>query len=200
LLAEKVRALMAMAAHGVDEQTVTLTLIEGIGGTLARRLLDVGITDIEDLALAETETVAGIRGVSVKRAERWIAAAVEKVRTHSAFTFRETRALGERTVAMGWSSHVDPYRLRRALDLNVKRHTEGFMVSGGLEPHRVIHRSGALCCDCADFGNGNVCKHVLATRLYTKDLELMHLTRRLASSAVDSNLDLYALWLEGGMQ
>ena len=82
-LPQRVRALAAMVAHGVDEQVVTLTFLDGIGGTLARRLRDAGITDIEELALADTEALPKVRGVSAARAARWIAEATARRSRHA---------------------------------------------------------------------------------------------------------------------
>ncbi len=196
-LPERVRALTSMVAHGVDEQVVTLTFLDGIGGTLARRLRDAGVTDIEELALADADEVAKVRGVSTARATRWIAEATEKIRTHSAFSMRETGRTTE-TAADSWHSSVDPYRFRRALDLEVRRRGDGFTVSGGLEPHRVTRAESLLACDCADFAKGRACKHVLAVRLHCKDAELLPLLERLSSQVNTSELDLFHLWFDGG--
>jgi len=161
-LAERVRALAAMVAHGVDEETVTLTFLDGIGGKLARRLHDAGISDIEELALADPTELAKLDGVSAARATRWVAQAEEKVRSRSAFSLRETAQRAQTTI-LPWNSGVEPYRLRRALDLKARRQgDDGFAVSGGLEPHRVVRRGDDLSCDCADFSKGQTCKHVLA--------------------------------------
>jgi len=196
-LVQRLRALLAMVTHGVDEQVVTLTFVPGIGGTLARRLRDGGITDIEELALAEPTEVAGIRGVSAKRAERWISFASELVRTHSAHALRDD---GPRAtaVARAWNSPVDPYRLRRALELRVLRRSTSHEVSGGLEPHQVVGTADSLACDCADFGKGNVCKHILAVRLYAQDVELTSIVRALEKTTDTQQLDLFHLWFEGG--
>jgi ATP-dependent DNA helicase len=196
-LRERVRALAAMVAHGVDEETVTLTFIHGIGGTLARRLHDAGISDIEGLALSETEDLAKFRGISAARAARWIEEATEKIRTRSAFSLRE---IGPRTARYSeiWTSSVDPYRLRRALDLEVRQQDATFAVSGGLEPHRVTRLGEHLSCDCADFSNGRTCKHVLAVRLHRKDAELLPLVERISSHVSAKELDLFHLWFDGG--
>ena len=177
---ERVQALAAMVAHGVDEQAVTLTFLSGIGGTLARRLHEAGIEDIEDLALAEADDVAEVRGISRVRAAQWIEHATELIRTRSALCLRETGAT-TRTHTTSWPTGIDPYRLRRALDLRVRKHGDGFSVSGGLEPHRVRLKGNTLECDCADFSKGTVCKHVLAARLHSKDPELAHLVESLSS-------------------
>jgi helicase len=195
-LAERVRALTSMVAHGVDEQVVTLTFLDGIGGTLARRLRDAGVTDIEDLALADADEVAKVRGVSATRAQGWIAEATEKIRKRSAFSMRESGRTTE-TAADSWNSGVDPYRFRRALDLEVRRRGDGFTVTGGLEPHRVTRAESLLACDCADFAKGRACKHVLAVRLHCKDAELLPLLERLSSQISTSELDLFDLWFDG---
>lgn len=195
-LAGRVRALAAMVAHGVDEQAVTLTFIDGIGGTLARRLRDIGITDIEELAQTEAEELAKVRGVSAARAARWIVEATKKLKSHSAFSFRESGRTNA-TSSEVWGSSIDPYRLRRALDLDVCRRGDGFAVSGGLEPHRVMRRGETLSCDCADFAKGQICKHVLAVRLQLKDTELLALAGRISPRDADGELDLFHLWFDG---
>ncbi len=118
-----------MIAHGVDEQAVTLTFLSGIGGTLARRLHQSGIENIEDLALAEADDVAGVPGISRTRAAQWIEHATELIRTRSALCLRETGAT-TRTKTASWPTGLDPYRLIRALDLRVRKHGDGFSVSG----------------------------------------------------------------------
>ena len=184
-----------MVAHGVDEQTVTLTYVSGIGGTLARRLRDAGIEDIEDLAQADSKDVAQVRGVSESRAARWIEEAAQIMTNRSAFSLREFGASGRSTLST-LDLLVDPYRLRRALDLMVRRQSDEYLVSGGLEPHRVESASSGLRCDCPDFEKGHECKHVLAVRLSQNDSELLPIVERLSeeSSAVD--FDLIQLWFD----
>jgi helicase len=196
-LKERVGALAAMVAHGVDEQTVTLTYIDGIGGTLARRLHHAGIIDIEELAAAVPADLGRVRGVSKMRAEQWIAEATERIRSRSAFSFRET---GDSSAASRgtWDSNIDPYRLRRALDLTVQLSGDAFLVSGGLEPHRVSGRDENLACDCSDFDKGHVCKHVLAVRLTQKEADLVSLGGRLSADAGAGSLDLFQLWFNEG--
>jgi helicase len=196
-LKERVGALAAMVAHGVDEQTVTLTHIDGIGGTLARRLHEAGITDIEEMAIAEADEIGKTRGVSKVRAEKWISEAAHKMRSRSAFSFRETSGTTE-THRRNWDSAIDPYRLRRSLELTARLVGDAFIVNGGLEPHRVSAQGEILACDCADFETGQVCKHVLAVRLARKEPELIWLVGRLSENAGAGSIDLFQLWFEGG--
>ena len=114
----------------------------------------------------------------------------------SAFSLRETGRTTDATSG-SWDSSVDPYRLRRALDLKVRTHEKRFTVTGGLEPHRVARASDSLVCDCADFAKGRTCKHLLAVRLHCKDAGLLALTRQLSAEPA-TRLDLFTLWFDGG--
>jgi helicase len=197
---ERVRALVAMVAHGVDEEAATLTFLQGIGGTLVRRLREAGISDIEELALSDPGRVATIRGISTARAVRLIEEATAKIRTRSAFSFRNTGPTIEPYLDKR-SPGIDPYRLRRAFELEVSRETDYFVVHGGLEPHRVMTGStDRLSCDCADFANGHTCKHVLAVRLYRKDTEITALVESIRAHTNTGKLDLFCLWFNGGKQ
>lgn len=200
-LEERVRALASMVAHGIDEEAVTLTFLPGIGGTLARRLHEVGVSSIDDLCIAEPDEVAMVRGVSLKRAVKWIEAATEMIKTRSAFAFREMRS-EEYVESSGanWPSSIDPYRFRRSLELKVTlQRRYQYEVSGGLEPHRIIaHPERPIQCDCADFAKGNHCKHLLAVRLHRKEPDLLELRERLQSTpGTTKGLDVFRLWFEG---
>jgi helicase len=200
-LQERVRALTSMVAHGIDEEAVTLTFLPGVGGTLARRLHEVGISSIDDLCIAEPDEVAMVRGVSLERAKKWIEGATEMIKTRSAFAFREMRS--EEYVessSANWPSIVDPYRFRRSLELKVTlQRRYQYEVSGGLEPHRIIaHPERPIQCDCADFAKGNHCKHLLAVRLHRKEPDLLELRERLQSTpGTTKGLDVFQLWFEG---
>jgi hypothetical protein len=177
----------------------TLTFIQGLGGTLARRLREAGISDIEDLASAEPDDLTYVRGVSRARGVRWIEEASDIIRTRSAFAFREI-GTKLRTTVSDWPEDIDQYRLRRALDLTVRQQADYFLVSGGLEPHRVRSNADKLLCDCVDFANGKNCKHALAVRFAQRDQVLVSLVERLESDSTSNELDLYKLWFEGGKQ
>jgi helicase len=197
-LRERLRVLQRMVAGGLDEETVTLTLVAGIGPMLARRLRSVGIVDIEALAQSTPDELGEVRGLSAQRAARWINEATRLVGTHSAWRYRETGP-GVALPAAGWPPGVEPYRLRRALELQVGSEGSGdYRVSGGLEPHRVRLRQGRGECDCPDAAAGNTCKHVLAVRLKQGDAELHALVERLQTTAAPAGLDLFDLWFRQG--
>lgn len=197
-VSERVRILLAMVQHGLDETTATLTYVPGIGPTLARRLVEAGIGDIEDLAQAEPKCLANIRGVSLDRASRWIEAASDLLTIYPPHRLKEfgPTVRGERET---WPDGVDPYRLGRAIELSVKltgKHR--FLVTGGLDPHQVqLDPDGDNCkCDCRDFAAGHVCKHILAVRLKNGDSSLHSITKRICQPSPTDSLDLHSLWLE----
>jgi helicase len=199
-LRERVQALSAMIAGGLDEFAVTLTLVPGIGPKLAKRLQTAGIAEIDELAAAESTHLAAVQGISKKRAINWIAEAKSIASARTAFIFRETAPLIQ-SISQDWVSEVDPYRLRRALDLKVAG-SDGnqLLVTGGLEPHIVENRDGKVVCDCSDFlrnSKARQCKHVLAVRLFRAEAPITTLARRLCGKRKDSKLDVFDLWFDG---
>ena len=196
-LLERIKALQAMVAHGLDEFTVTLTYIDGIGATTARHLRDQGITDIEELALFESLDSLRVRGVSPRRLAQWRDEAGQMIGKRSALRLKESGPTFDPATS-SWPSSVDQYRLRRAMDLRVQRRVNGFLVTGGLEPHFVCNANDALSCDCVDSTNVANCKHVLAVRMNQCDPDLLVLADRLRSMPVSGSLDLYQLWFQGG--
>jgi len=87
---ERIQALHRMICTGLDEFAATLTIVGGIGPTMAKRLQTAGIADIEDLALAEPAELAKVRGLSHARADKWISEATNLVKSRSAYRYRET--------------------------------------------------------------------------------------------------------------
>jgi helicase len=208
-LRARLGALRVMVRAGFDEAAATLTLVPGIGPELARRLARAGVGDIEALAQADpAQVAASVRGVRAGRAARWVEAAEKLVAGGaSAFGFRDAEGAGRAdgpVTGAGWTAAgVDPYRLRRALDLRVTGAEGGvFRVAGGTEPHLVqITPGGGYACDCVDAAKGTaLCKHVLAVRLWRGDDGLRELAARLRSEPdrrAEGPLDLFALWMEG---
>jgi helicase len=194
-LRERVRAARAMISGGLDEFGVTLTLVEGIGTKTARRLLSEGVADIEQLARLRTCDFPGLKGVTTNRLKRWVSEAKRVALTRSAFAFREA-APHVNAAPTGWLPGVDPYRLRRALDLRVASADGGtLLVIGGLDPHVVRVHAGDPICDCVDAARGNVCKHALAVRMHMGDKQLKTLANKLARIAGgEDRIDVFELW------
>ena len=197
-LFEKVSALKNMIKAGLDETTVTLTLIPGMGPTIASRLAKHGIKDIEDLAQCAPDDITPIGGISEKRAARWIDDAEKLMYT---MTFRYFEEIGSEPAPVDcvWPSHIDPYRVRRALELQVKQVTEScYQVTGGSDPHQVQSGNEELKCDCPDAAKGNTCKHLIAVNIVCGNPFFLELRDRLILDTQKNKFDLLSLWLESG--
>lgn len=161
-LPEKLRVLQAMVATGLDSQHASLAMVDGIGPVLARRLVAAGIEDIEDLALAEPQTVGGIPGISVERARRWIEAADDLVSQGGASRYRDV-ARRHLEVEAGRVA-VDVLRWQRARDLAARIEADRAVVTGGAEDHVLTKEAGVWRCDCQDSAKGHLCKHAIRVR------------------------------------
>jgi helicase len=194
---KEINVVRQMVLNGVDEQAAGLTLIPGVGAKWARKLINAGIANLSDLAACPLDRLQGVGGLSEQRALKWLAAAPELLialpqrgASTSAPFFRAKPQALELT--------VDPYRLRRALELSVRaRGTLAWTVEGGLEPHTVAGLPPAgLCCDCPDHAKGHqACKHILAVRLHGGDPELRVTAERLTHSCQEY-CDLFTLWFD----
>ena len=179
-LVNKIRRLALQLEHGLPGDAVYLTQIPGCGGRLARRLLESGITDLEDLCNQEAPNLAAIPGIGPKRAHAWIEAAADLVKDFDPYQ-TPIPPYRSRSIAApsDWPNDIDPGRLQRATTLKVNSSQHVYWVSGGAEEHCVQED----VCDCADFTQhetGWWCKHRLAVRLANKDRKLMALAARLS--------------------
>ncbi|HEV7373540.1 MAG TPA: DEAD/DEAH box helicase [Pyrinomonadaceae bacterium] len=195
---ERVGALHAMIVAGLDDLAVTLTLVPGIGPKLAKRLQNNGIADIKELAQATDSQTSSLIGIRPDRAGRWVKEARKQVHARSTSLYRETAP----TVSVSppdWPPEVDPYRLRRALDLTIQGTDGGTMlVIGGLEPHLVSinTETNSLICDCIDSSRGNICKHQLAVRLGRGEVTLERLAQALRRAPSKNTINIFELWFD----
>lgn len=189
---EKLSALEVMVAQGINEEAATLTLIAGVGANLAQRLCQFGISDIEALSLADVQDLVAIPGVGSKRASTWMQAATKLVEDGtSGYRYREDGFGNAVQPIKTFPPEVDPYRLRRALSLTVKKLFDGsYSVTGGLDPH-IVSADGH--CDCSDYLKGHRCKHFLAVRLEEGDPTITEIAS--AISVSPTHLDVRNLWL-----
>jgi len=195
-VSERIQALQRMVTIGLDECAATLTLVDGIGPKIAKKLQSIGIQDIEDLALAEPTDLCQLQGISHKRVARWIENAEVLVRSKSAFYYKEIGPTIQLAPA-DWPTDVDPYRLRRALDLRIAGAEGGrYLITGGLEPHIVQVDASHTICDCPDASKNHRCKHILALQFHKGDRKLRELAHQL-NSIHNERLDLFSLWFDG---
>lgn len=188
----RIELLRQMVINGVGPEAASLTSIEGIGSKWARKLVATGIRSLDHLAKSKTSELVSLGKITEKRAEKWIRAA----RIADKRTGADSDA-GASIPVYPSSSHleVDPYRLRRAKELNVAPLKDNlWQVTGGLEPHRVDQAENGLHCDCHDFAKGNTCKHILAVRLHLGDEGIQSVASGIEQASSGDFLDLTQLW------
>lgn len=211
------RNLIIMTDYGVPSSAIGLAQIDGVGPKRAQLLVSRGILSPAELLKVDPEELGDwlrLKGPAIDKiresARKILAAEAEEdpfaieVDGDSLGTPEPClSALSEST----WPPGIDPYRLRRALELTVDSLSEEVArVSGGSEPHRIdiirdARGRSSYSCDCMDFAKGHSqCKHVLRTRLERRDdADLIPLLRLLARS--DSRPLRYAmgdLWMKVG--
>ena len=190
-----IAVLQQMIHCGLGEQAASLTLVPGIGAKWARKLIAAGISDLPRLARATPYQLVQVGGVSEERASKWIHSAKGMEPLHASVSSETTDCI--RAELSAWTFPVDPYRLRRALDLKVEiRTSSNWLVTGGLEPHHVDSPQGNLLCDCPDHAKGHECKHILAVKLAQDDPTLKKALGQIRSLPKPHHLDLLALWFD----
>jgi helicase len=195
ILAAKVARVQLMVTAGVDQDAATLMLVPGIGKTWARRLVAANLRHIEDLAQADAEDVVALGGVSRLRAAAWIDAASKLLDSDAISAPADTA--DHISVAHGVEPiGFDIYRLRRSWSLQITPMPDdaAFAITGGTEPHVVRRLSAGWACDCADHGNGHICKHVIAVRRYCRDEEVLRADALLGVESQSSQVDLRTWW------
>ena len=194
---ERVSLLQRMVAAQLDVVAITLTQVKGVGPTLARRLVEHGIPHIEALAHAQPDRLAQIPGISRQRADVLIADATLLVALRPVASYQEVVAEYQIHTKTS-SAKIDPYRLRRAVELTVHMGEPGhYRVTGGNDPHVVKIVQGIYRCDCADFRKGQPqCKHVLAVKLHQDDAALQSQVKLMKEPTTDAQWNLFQLWAD----
>jgi helicase len=195
----RIELLRQMIMSGLDPEAASLTVIEGIGGVWARKLIGADITSLRALAMSTPETLVSLGGISAKRAGTWI---------ESAQTYQDCSSIGDSDFGGMVAVHpsiqelgIDPYRLRRAMELKTTpRDSSHWAVTGGLDPHVVGFTSNprnadaSYTCDCPDHAKGNTCKHILAVRLNRGEEQVSRVVKLISEAQHDTTLDLFHLW------
>lgn len=204
------RALKQMVEYGIPRDALGLTAIPGIGPKRAQALVAIGIRTPAELVAVGAESIAGTLRLSLKTVSRLLDHARE-IQVQGGSTTEPRPATPKSPEAQirhtgKWPQDIDPYRLRRALELDIDHASaEILRISGGAEPHKVTvtedaFRNRTYACDCADFGKGNVnCKHVLRARLEHNDQTILDLLRRWQDlKPRELRFSLGELWIRSG--
>lgn len=210
---DRCRALMLMIEYGIPEESLALTTIPGIGPKRAQRLCQSGIPSPDAILLVPPARLSEVLGCGKKMANTIMQAAREVGNELGEAGYTKKAALPvpkkPPNTSPDWPTDVDPYRLRRALELKVDHlSAEAVRVSGGAEPHEVkvaedAFRNRRYTCDCQDFVKGHkICKHVLRARMALRDdTDLKPLLLQLqAKKKRPLRYALVDLWMQAGRQ
>ena len=206
-----VEALKLMVAYGVPKGAISLVQIEGIGAKRAQRLCAENIFTAQQVAQIPSVHLGDLLGLGEKSADRILVSARKLVSTaipgQKYFPDLKPYPKQDRAI-LRVNAGVDPYRLRRALDLQVDHQSsEVVRISGGAEPHTVTvsedkTRRRSYACDCADYAKGHAsCKHVLRARMAlhdAEDLRPMVAAFRRPNSEQPLRYALGDLWMKAG--
>ena len=202
-------SLIQMVEYGIPRNALDLTLVQGIGPKRAQILVAEGIRTPSDLVEVDQSTLCRILRMRPPAIEKLVVSASEvKVSRPVESAQRpplEQPPQRDKTRS-SWPQDIDPYRLRRALELHVDHSSaEVLRISGGSEPHRISvvedgFRVRSYACDCQDFAKGTAnCKHILRARLEHNDesiLELLRQWRDLKPKVL--RYSLTELWIRSG--
>jgi hypothetical protein len=172
---KKIRLVRTMLETCLPLGAATLALLLGVGAVTAKRLVNAGIEDVEDLAVQGED--APLPGFSAPRSRTLILAAERLVKTLDTDLLREPTPCRRSEYELDLQAHFDPLRLLRALTLTVRPHQAGFTVSGGQAEHLV---TTDLACDCPDHTIRKRCKHILAVQLSQNHPDVLRMASVLA--------------------
>lgn len=204
----QIQLLTPMIRYGLSPDACELTKVRGIGSSRALALHRAGISSLHELATVPTDRISSIIGLKPDVCSGFQTLAKQQLEIESfSFPFdlpEEPEPPPPHQAMTNWPKDVDPYRLRRALDLVVvHRSDECMRVEGGTEPHRIdvsLQNGGrAYSCDCMDAAKGHLCKHVMRARLeYGDGRELLTALRAFQRNREQPlRYALADLWVEG---
>ncbi len=174
-----IKQLITMVRYGLPQEACQLASVKKIGSKRSFSLFHNGITDLEKLAKTPPGTIAVIIRLKPSICQTLQTDALIMLHEQNAENYTPMpevqQSLPPDQVLEKWPKQIDPYRLRRALDLKIVHHSDECMqIEGGTEPHRIqitylAPGNREYKCDCADAAKGNLCKHVMRARLENGD-------------------------------
>ncbi len=198
--------LKNMLEYGISPELVALTTFNGVGGKTARKLASGGYATFSAIAAATPGVLSEGCGIGVKLAASIVEEARKRIASGEdagsfyveSFQHAAPPVSQKATPRLDLSQDgIDPYRLRRSLELRVSGHDGArWNVTGGREDHVVLYVNGVPRCDCQDFAkNGGACKHILCVRRARRDSAVLRLDRALREERTASIRDsLSTLW------
>ncbi len=172
--------LATMLNYGIDSERVSLTQLDGVGGQIARKLSDAGFSSLQSLANISKERLSEIDGVGRKLAESIVKQLPELLAKTDNLIYHEDMQENDGEIKTVKTT-IDPYRLRRSMELRIKGHDGGiYRITGGREDHVVRIVKGEHVCDCQDFAkNRRRCKHILCVLHATGNTEVCKMVKKI---------------------
>lgn len=189
-------ALINMLRYQIPSELIALTKLDGVGGKTAKLLAKHGYTSLEMIAKADPSSLLKIKGIGPKLSESICHQAIQILNEGNAAIYSET-LLSDIYKDKSIKTAIDPYRLRRSMELYVKG-VDGsvFHIAGGREDHVVIRDEQSFTCDCLDFKKRNdVCKHILCVKRTLGHPEILKMVKRIKENQTQSIREsLPSLW------
>lgn len=185
--------LSNMLLYGINSSSAALTQLKGVGGKTAKKLADNGYSTLDALRSARADELSAISGIGKKLA----GSIVEQAGKAKAFPIYAENAAAVCGGIREVRTSIDPYRLRRSLELSVKGKDGGrFCITGGREDHIVVIRNGEMRCDCLDYQKNQwQCKHILCAKRTLGDAETTKMIKKIKENKNDSIREaLPGLW------
>ncbi len=172
--------LTNMVKYQIKNEYAVLTKLDGVGGKTAKLLSSHGYTSLKSVASADPLDLSSIKGIGKKLAESIVFQAANLLSEGEDGIYTEN-IVSDFTQRKAIKTSIDPYRLRRSLELTVKGFDNGkFIITGGREEHVVLQNGESFTCDCLDFEKRHEdCKHILCVKRSLEDPEIMKMMKRI---------------------
>ncbi len=173
-LGERAELLQRMLKQGMDEHTLSLTQIAGIGPTKARALRALGVIDLDDLAEMDPDLV--VEGISQKALAKAIALALAAVKDPSAHRCRDVLPV------KGDLTQAQAHTLKKALRLTATTTGEGtYRVNSSFSAYQVTPAHQGHACQCPHYQRQGYCQHLYRVLRALQDKETLWLYAQMDS-------------------
>ena len=172
--------LTNMLHYQISSEYVTLTKLDGVGGKTAKLLSSHGYKNLSLIANADPSKLASIKGIGKKLSELIVPQAAKLIADGDDYSYSE-KLLPDITSRKTAKTSIDPYRLRRSMELSMKGSDGGkYHITGGREDHVVLRQGNTFICDCLDFEKRHEdCKHILCVKRALGDSEILKMIKRI---------------------
>ena len=172
--------LTNMLHYQITSEYVALTKLDGVGGKTAKSLASHGYKSLSNIANADPSQLSSIKGIGKKLSVKIIPQAAELIANGEDSIYSE-ELLSESTSRSVAKTSIDPYRLRRSMELSLKGTDGGkYHISGGREDHVVLRQGSSFHCDCLDYEKRREdCKHILCVKRSLGDPEILKMIKRI---------------------